>query len=369
MGKADAAVTTAATAPTGTPAVSFVVPVYHNATTLHALHARLTTVADGGQVGDAEFVFVDDGSADDSFAVLQRLAAADPRVRVVKLSRNFGSASAITAGLAHARGDCAAVIAADLQDPPEVVARFVAEQRKGFDVVLGARSGRDDPLLTRLFAAVFYALFRRFALPAMPPQGFDCFLATRRVYRLLVETATPNAYLAGQLLWLGFPRSVVEYERVARGGGRSMWTFWRKVRYFIDSFVSFSYAPIRAASMLGLALAALGFLYALVIVGFRVVFGYPVEGWAALMVAVLLLGGAQLTVLGVLGEYLWRTLDANRRRPPFIVEQVVERPGAVAHLPEAPGTPEATRATRAPGTQEATAGVDYSPDGERAATL
>ena len=164
----------------------------------------------------------------------------------------------------------------------------------------------------------------------MPFEGFDCFLLSKRVYHLLVASASANTYIMGQILWLGFPRATVHYHRRRREIGKSMWSIGKKVRYFIDSFVSFSYAPIRAASMLGLCFALLGFIYALVVIGYRFIYSVPVEGWSSLMIVTLLLGGTQLLVLGVLGEYLWRTLDASRNRPAYVVQ---ESSGGVPHDP------------------------------------
>jgi polyisoprenyl-phosphate glycosyltransferase len=317
--------------------LSVVVPVYHNADTLMALHTRLSRVFDALPELLAELIFVDDGSSDGSYEVLHMMATVDPRVRLVKLSRNFGSTAAILAGLAYVTGEWVVVIAADLQDPPELILDLVQTQvATGREVILGVRKSREDPWSTRLFASTFYLLFRRFALATMPPMGFDCFLLSRRVYGLLLDTATPNTYLMGQILWLGFPHEVVPYHRKARPAGRSMWSFWRKVRYFVDSFVSFSYAPVRASSVLGILLALVGFIYALVVVIYRLVWAVPVEGWSSLMIVILLLCGAQLTVLGVLGEYVWRTLDVSRKRPIFVVESTY-----TAWRPSAPAVAEA----------------------------
>ena len=305
------------------PEISVVIPVFHNQGSLVALHAGIGEAL--GALGNptAEIILVDDGSADRSLEVIRGLAAQDPRVRGLRLSRNFGSTGAILAGLAYAKGDCAAVIAADLQDPPDLIRQMVEEQRKGYDVVLAARASRDDPLPTKVFSWLFYRLFRRFALPTMPVQGFDCFLLTRPVYQRVSLTASANTYLMGHILWLGFRRSVVYYHRRKREIGQSMWSFGRKVGYFIDSFVSFSYAPIRFSSLLGLLLAAAGFLYALVVIAYRLLYAQPVEGWSSLMIVVLILGGTQLLVLGVLGEYLWRALDASRSRPAFVVHEEI----------------------------------------------
>jgi dolichol-phosphate mannosyltransferase len=311
--------------------VSVVVPVFHNAASLPDLFARLAAVAAGERGERFEFVFVDDGSGDASFQVLSELAARDARVRVIKLSRNFGSGAALVAGLAHARGDATVALAADLQDPPELIPQMLAEWRRGRRVVLATRRSRADPLATRWLASAFYVLFRRFALPSMPRHGFDFFLLDRRVRELIDGIQENNVYLMGLILWLGFEPSVIPYDRVAREGryGRSMWGLGRRVKHFIDSFTSFSYFPLRAASVLGAVLAIAGLLYASVIVVLRFVHGFPAEGWASLMVAVLVLSGVQMVMIGILGEYLWRNLEETRRRPRFVVDRVLEgRPAA-----------------------------------------
>lgn len=312
--------------------VSIVVPVYCNAASLPDLFVRLVATADRDPGDEFEFVFVDDGSSDDSFAILSRLAKGDPRIRVVKLSRNFGSNPALLAGLAHASGDVIAAIAADLQDPPELISEMLGHWRRGRKVVLAARRNRFDPPLTTLFADVFYGLFRRFAIRTMPRRGFDFFLIDRSVAQLINQIQENNAYLMGLILWLGFDPELVHYDRVAREAkyGRSMWTGAKKLKYFADSFVAFSYAPLRAASLLGLSVAFLGALYATFIVIWRWSKGFPVEGWASLMVVFLVVSGVQLIVTGILGEYLWRTLEETRRRPRFIVDQHIEPGGKTA---------------------------------------
>lgn len=303
--------------------VSVVVPVYFNAETLPTLVDKLRGVAAELPEMDFEFLFVDDGSGDRSFAILRREAEADSRVRALRLSRNFGSNAAILAGLTHARGDGCVVIAADLQDPPELIPELVRNWLDGADVILAARHARDDPFPSKLFAAAFNRLFKKLVFPDFPPNGFDFLLMSRRVARLLVDMAERNSYIFGQVMWVGFERRVVYYDRAARAGGQSRWTLTRKVKYFIDAFTAFSYVPVRAASALGVLLAMTGFLYAVVVATLRVLGVIQEPGFSAVMVAVLILSGAQLVVTGLIGEYLWRVLEETRRRPAFIVSSTV----------------------------------------------
>jgi dolichol-phosphate mannosyltransferase len=305
--------------------VSIVVPVFHNAASLRDLLQRFEALAGNHPQDRFEFVFVDDGSKDNSFAVLGELARHEPRVRVVKLSRNFGSNAAILAGLDAARGDVIAAISADLQDPPELIADMLARWRSGRKIVLAARETRKDPWLTTLAADAFYVLFRRLALPGMPRYGFDFFLIDRQVRDVVVQMPEKNLYLMGLLVWLGFDADVVHYERRCREKryGRSMWTLAKKARYFIDAFVAFSYVPLRAASLVGFLTCLASAGYAFYIILSRLLWSRDVPGWGSLMVVVLMTSGLQLLMTGVLGEYVWRNLDEARRRPRYIVDRVV----------------------------------------------
>jgi dolichol-phosphate mannosyltransferase len=307
--------------------VSVVSPVYHNASSLPALLGELTAVSDRSPGDEFEFIFVDDGSRDNSVEVLVELADRDPRVQVIKLSRNFGSNAAVLAGMSHARGDAVAVIAADLQDPPALLDDMLQHWRAGRKVVLAVRTGRGDPRIARWFSSVFYALFRRFALPSMPMGGFDFFLVDRQVCQLINGIQESNAYMVGLVLWLGFDPVQIRYDRRAREAryGRSMWTFTRKIKYFVDCFVAFSYSPLRLASGLGITLSIIGLIYAVVVLFGRLLAKSQPSGYASLMVVVLVASGTQLFMIGILGEYIWRNLEETRRRPRFIVEEVIKR--------------------------------------------
>lgn len=305
--------------------VTIVVPVYHNARSLKELWLRFCTVAEENPES-FEFVFVDDGSRDDSFDVLQELMRQDPRVQIVKLARNFGSAAACWAGIKRARGDAVAVISADLQDPPELISPMLAKWREGFRIVLAARASRQDGWFVSATSNLFWKLFRRFALPSMPKGGSDFCLVDRQVLDSLDESHEYSAGL-GMILWTGFEPAVVYYNRGKREvhHGRSMWTFSKKITYLIDLFVSFSHWPIRCASMLGISLGLLGFVLACAVVFSKLFRGTEIqEGWASLMAIILIVSGAQLLMTGVLGEYLVRALDASRRRPPYIIDRVCQ---------------------------------------------
>ena len=302
------------------PELSIVVPVFHNEENLPDLVPALERATVGL---DVEFVFVDDGSADRSWDWLVAWAAREPRLTAVKLSRNFGSFTACTAGLAHARGAAAVIISADLQDPPELIPEMVRRWREGHEVVLAVRNRREEPWLQRALAATYYRLMRRWALRDMPPGGFDFCLVDRKVIDTVTRIDERNTSLMGLVLWTGYRRAAIPYVRRARAKGRSMWTLGKKLKYFADSLVAFSYVPIRLMQLVGALIALMGFAWASVIVVLRLRNAIEIEGWSALMVVVLVLGGLQLVTLGVLGEYLWRTLDEAKRRPLYLVDRVV----------------------------------------------
>ncbi|MBN2070257.1 MAG: glycosyltransferase family 2 protein [Candidatus Krumholzibacteriota bacterium] len=307
--------------------LSILVPVYYNEATLEALYARFLGVEQKlAAKAKLEFVFVDDGSKDGSRKVLRGLHAKDPeKVRLIFLSRNFGSFNAILAGLNHVEGDCTAIISADLQDPPEILVDMYQRWEEGEQTVMAVREDRKDPLFSRIFSAVSYTLLRRLALPEFPRGGFDFVLIDRKVREVLVDINERNTSLMGLIVWVGFRQSEISYTRGERGGGKSMWTFWKKVKYFIDSILAFSFAPIRTMSAIGSVLGILGIAYAIFLIISKFTFGIAVPGWTALMVAVLVLFGIQFISLGVIGEYIWRTLDGVRDRPAFIVDEIIEK--------------------------------------------
>jgi polyisoprenyl-phosphate glycosyltransferase len=307
--------------------ISIIVPVFNNASSLPDLLERFQRLAADNPNEQFEFIFVDDGSADNSFSLLTSLYQHEARIQIVKLSRNFGSNAALLAGLGQARGEAMAVIAADLQDPPELITEMMAEWRQGQKVILAARQSRDDGFLTTWLADSFYVLFRRFALKSMPRHGFDFFLIDRQVCDLVNGIQENNAYLMGLILWLGFTPQVIYYHRQRRKKryGHSMWTLAKKIKYFLDSFVAFSYFPVRAASVIGLVLSVVGMLYAILVIVLRLTKAVELQGWASLMIVVLIVSGVQMLMIGILGEYMWRNLDETRRRPRFIIETILKK--------------------------------------------
>lgn len=303
------------------PSASFVVPVFDEEAGLEAFYERCRDVATG-LFDRWEIVFVDDGSRDGSGDVLRALNARDPRVHVVRLARNFGSHTAIAAGLDHATGDVAVVLAADLQDPPELIGDLLASWREGYDVVWAVREGRAESLPRRIVARTFYALIRKLALPTYPKTGTGSFcLIDKRVVEAVRMFPERNRVTFGIVSWTGFPQAQVPYERPPRQTGSSHWSLGMMIKAAVDTLVSFSYAPIRFVSVVGLIAAAIGFLAAVYLVVASLAFGAAVVGWPSLIVSVLLFGGLNLLILGILGEYIWRVAEEVKQRPLYIVSE------------------------------------------------
>lgn len=306
--------------------LTVVVPVFHNAPSLPELHCRLVALERSADVA-LEIIYVDDGSTDDSSRALADLADRDARVRVVRLARNFGSFIAIRAGLDHvADADCVAVLSADLQDPPELLGRMLAAWREGSQVVLAVRRRRDDPLLSRCFACTANWMLRKMALPDLPVGGFDFFLIDSKVLHVLRQFREHSTSLIGLLLWTGFRRALVSYDRLPRPFGRSMWRFARKVDYALDSLTGFSRAPLRAITLAGAAVLLLG-LFLTAWSAASIIRGYAsVSNWAWLANGLLVFWGAQLFSIGLLGEYLWHCLEESKARPLYVVASDTTRP-------------------------------------------
>ena len=308
--------------PASAPLLSIVTPAFNESLNLPVLHGRLCEVLDGAKI-DWEWLVVDDHSSDTTFDVLRQMAASDARVRGIRFARNSGSHAAITCGLHAVRGRCAAILAADLQDPPEVLPSLFDQWQKGGQVVWAVRNARaGEKASTVAFSRLYYWAMRRIAgLPQMPASGADFLLIDRRVVDAFRQFGEANVSLLALITWMGFRQRTIEYTKQARLHGRSGWNLEKKLKLVIDSVTSFTYLPIRLMSYVGFAVAFLGFAYAL-FVAWNAITGIPVTGWSSLMVVVLVLGGLQMLLMGILGEYLWRALDESRHRPRYLIEDV-----------------------------------------------
>jgi glycosyltransferase involved in cell wall biosynthesis len=308
--------------PGSRPVLSVVVPMLNEAGNIGELHRRLRSVLEAEGLSH-ELIYVDDGSSDETPDLLRRLQAADPTVRVIILSRRFGHQRAVTAGLSFATGNAVVVMDGDLQDPPEVIPELVAGWRRGFEVVYAVRRRRPEGFPKRIAYRLFYWLLARLADVPIPLDAGDFALVDARVLRVLEAMPERNRFIRGLRAWVGFRQIGVEYDRGRRGAGETKYSFSRLVGLALDGLVSYSYAPLRFVSQMGI----LAFLASLVglsylIIG-RLAGGDIPAGWTSLIVTVLFLGGLQLLALGLLGEYLGRTLEEVKRRPHFVVREAL----------------------------------------------
>jgi dolichol-phosphate mannosyltransferase len=300
--------------------VSVITPAYNEAANLPVLYERLCQTLQSLDV-DWEWIVVDDHSIDGTFDVVAGIAKRDPRVQAIRLSRNFGAHTANTCGMHHARGDCVVIMAGDLQDPPETLPALLAEWRAGAQVVWAMRARREGEKSTTLgFSRLYYFLMRKMVgIKEMPATGADFFLIGRRVVDAFRQFGESNVNFFALITWMGFRQATIIYDKHARLHGRSGWTLEKKLKLVVDSITTFTYLPIRLMAYVGFLVAVAGFAYAGVVVA-NAINGRPAEGWSSLMVVVLVIGGIQMLMMGVLGEYLWRTLDESRRRPRFLIE-------------------------------------------------
>ncbi|MFP6605142.1 MAG: glycosyltransferase family 2 protein [Myxococcota bacterium] len=300
--------------------ISVVIPVYRNAENIPSLLEALQQL-DQDLDGDLEVVFVVDGSPDDSALRLStELPTLGMRAQLLTLSRNFGSFEAIRAGLEAGRGDYFAVMAADLQEPPSLMASFHQRLRSGeCDITIGQRATRDDPALRRLMSTTFWAFYRRFVVPDVPPGGLDVFGCTRAVRDQILRLRERNSSLVGLLLWVGFRREYVRYERRAREIGESAWSLRKRLAYLMDSVFSFSALPIQILLRLGTLGLGVSAVFSLVVIATKLFSEIPVPGYAATVLVVTFFGALNCFGLGVVGQYVWRTFENTKARPSHIV--------------------------------------------------
>ena len=307
------------------PTVSIVIPIFNEEAVIPVLVERLRSFVSRLSPLISEIILVDDHSADRSPELLKELCGADSRFRYARLAKNSGSHVAILAGLARARGECAVFLAADLQDPPELILQMLDLWRAGHHVVWAVREERRGVSKIDVYLAnTFYRLLNLLGEVHLPPRGSDFALLDRKAIRALLESAGSDPSIGGEIARLGFSSTQISYTKEKRAAGGSKWTLKRKLKAFADAFVAFSYAPLRAMSYLGMIFSLLGFAYAALVIVLRVLTRTPVQGWSSLIVVVLVMGGVQMMMLGVLGEYLWRTLEAARHRPTYFLEETSE---------------------------------------------
>lgn len=305
------------------PVLSVVVPIFNEESVLPELYARLKAMADGLQVS-YELVFVNDGSRDRSQEHLQHLAGSDPRVRVLSFSRNFGHQVAITAGMDHASGEAVVVIDADLQDPPELIARMLEKWREGYDVVYAVREKREgDTLFKRMTAALFYRLLKRITNVDIPVDTGDFRLMSRRAIEAMKLFNERNRFVRGLVSWIGFKQTGITFVRAERFAGETKYPLKKMIRFALDGIVTFSFVPLQLATFFGFLASGLSFLGILWVVYMRLFTTETITGWASLMVIMLFLGGVQLLTLGIVGEYIGRIYDEVKKRPLYLIQEAL----------------------------------------------
>ncbi|WP_295338784.1 glycosyltransferase family 2 protein [Flavobacterium sp.] len=298
--------------------ISFVIPVFRNEGSIILTYDKLIQLI---KTLDAayEFIFVDDGSDDNSLNELMELHQNDENVKVLSFSRNFGQVAAVVAGLKQVTGDAVINMSADLQEPIELIADMVSKWKAGNEIVIGHRIDREDSFIANKASALFYSLMK-YVNPKMPKGGFDFVLLDKKAVAVLNQIDERNRFFQGDILWMGFNVAFIPYNRLKRTIGKSQWTLSKKLKYFIDGLLNTSYIPIRLMSLLGIIFSILGFIYAFVIAYNRFINNTPFNGWAPIMILILIVGGLIMLMLGIIGEYVWRTYDETRKRPLYIIK-------------------------------------------------
>lgn len=301
---------------------SIVIPIYNEEAVLGELYRRLKAVMDALD-GPAEAIFVDDGSFDGTFAMLSELSGSDPRVKVLRFSRNFGHQIAISAGIDHAGGDAVVLMDGDLQDPPEVVPSFIERWRSGYDVVYAVRKKRKENILKRAAYAVFYRLLKRLSYLDIPLDSGDFCLMDKRVVKTIRHLPERNRFVRGLRTWAGFRQVGLEYERDARFAGEPKYTFGKLVKLAYDGIFSFSTIPLRLAVYAGFTFASVAFLGGIYIIYRKLFHGIDVQGWTSIIVVSTFLGGIILMMIGVIGEYVGRIYDEVKQRPLYVIQDKI----------------------------------------------
>ncbi len=272
---------------------------------------------------DYELIMINDDSPDDSWNIMLQLARKDRRVKIIRLSRNFGAIAAAFTGLKYATGDCVTIKACDLQEPSSLTINMYQEWKKGEKIILGVRHGRKDGAISNFFSALYYKTIRTIVSKTMPKEGFDTWLMDKEVYGHVIAMNEVNSNMTLQILWVGYHPKSIYYHRLERKIGKSSWTFSKKVKYFIDSLIGFSYVPIRIMTAIGSTFSLLSIIWALVVLVSKIRGLIYEPGYSTIIIILLFSSGMIMFTLGILGEYIYRTLESSRQRPISIVRDLV----------------------------------------------
>jgi polyisoprenyl-phosphate glycosyltransferase len=301
--------------------ISVVVPAYNEELVINETHKRLNDAL-SSIAADYEIIYVNDGSRDKTIEILKEIGAKDSHVRILNFSRNFGHQVAVTAGIQHATGDAVVLIDADLQDPPELIKEFVRKWQEGYDVVYAIRKSRaGETWFKKITAAIYYRTLRKLIDIEIPLDTGDFRLMSRKVVDSLNAMPERHRFIRGLVSWVGFKQIGVEYERQERFAGETKYPLKKMIKFALDGITAFSYKPLQLASWLGVYAALIGFVGILAIIALKFLTQVTVQGWSSLMVVVLFIGGVQLGILGIMGEYLGRIYDEVRGRPLYLLQE------------------------------------------------
>ena len=308
------------------PKLSYVIPCYYNEKNIPNTAAILIENEKlFSQDTDFEYVMVDDGSKDGTYKALLDFQKQYPtKVKVIKLAGNVGSYFAMVAAMEYATGDTTVMISADLQDPPELIVKMYEYWRNGVKLVVANRTDREEFFFQKLFSNTYQRLIQKFAIKNLPDGGFDFVLFDREIRERIVQMKEKNTNTLYLMLWMGYEYVSIPYTRRKREIGTSRWTFSKKIKLFVDSFIAFSFLPIRMISAVGILLGVSAFCYGLFILFAKLTGHIQVEGWSTMMVVFLFVSSFQMIALGIIGEYVWRTLDATRNRPLYVIDKLHE---------------------------------------------
>ncbi|MCX8080328.1 MAG: glycosyltransferase family 2 protein [Bacteroidia bacterium] len=303
--------------------ISVIIPFLNEEENIPQLCRTLDVFFSSYKSAEAEVIFVDDGSYDNSVDVLKQQPYKNYKAKIVKLSRNFGSINALYAGLTKTEGDYVVFLYADLQDPVELISMLYEKILEGYEIVWAQRKSVDTDN-SRFFSRLYAWLMKRYAVKNFPSNGFDVAMFTRKVRNELIKNIEGNSSIFLHLLSLGFRQGYVLYDKRKRTLGKSKWNLSKKFKLVIDSFVAYSYLPIRLVTVAGIIFSVMGFLYSIFIFFYKLMGGKIAHGLSTIVIILLLGFGITNISLGIIAEYLWRTLDVSRRRPPFIIDEVIE---------------------------------------------
>ncbi|MGA2667408.1 MAG: glycosyltransferase family 2 protein [Ignavibacteria bacterium] len=301
--------------------ITVLIAVYMNEGSLHRTYIELKRILN--QISEKylyEIIFVNDGSTDNSLKEIKSIKEIDKCVRVINFTRNFGQVAAIHAGFDNAKGDIIVNISADMQDPVQLILQMLEKWEEGYMIVACERSSREDSFISKITSKLFYRIIKK-SEHYMPVGGFDYFLLDRCVYENIAKSNQRNTFLQGDILWFGYTPYFIPYERQKRLLGKSMWNLWKKIKYFIDGVIYTSYLPIRLMSFIGIITSLLGLCYAVIVFIAWLLNETPFTGYAPIIITLLIVSGLIMIMLGIIGEYLWRTYDQVRGRPRYIVKE------------------------------------------------